>query len=84
LNVGLVLFESADARDAEKIFEFIQETLLIAAGKIDGGRGHGESFLYSAIWISADGARERIKILRKRNSIAPRGSFTTAVGPDLV
>ena len=41
LNVGLVLFEGADAGDAEKIFEFVQETLLITAGKIDCGRGHG-------------------------------------------
>ena len=44
LNVGLVLFERADAGNAEKIFEFIQETLLITASKIDCGRGHGESF----------------------------------------
>ena len=40
LNVGLVLFEGADAGDAEKIFEFVQKTLLITAGKIDCGRGH--------------------------------------------
>jgi hypothetical protein len=45
LNVGLVLFEGADAGDAEEIFEFVQEALLVRAGKIDGGGGHGESFL---------------------------------------
>ena len=38
--VGLVLFESADAGDAEKIFQFTQETLLIGAGKIDCGGSH--------------------------------------------
>ena len=41
LDVGLVLFERADAGDAEKIFEFAQKTLLIIAGKIDCGRSHG-------------------------------------------
>ena len=45
LNVGFVLFESADAGDAEKIFEFVQKALLITAGKINCGRGHGASFL---------------------------------------
>jgi hypothetical protein len=44
LNVGLVLLESTDAGDAEKIFEFVQKPLLIAAGKIHCGRGHGVSF----------------------------------------
>ena len=56
LDVGLVLFEGADAGNAEKIFEFVQETLLITAGKIDCGRSHGQSFLHSTIWISADNA----------------------------
>jgi hypothetical protein len=36
-----VFFEGADAGDAEKIFQFVQETLLITAGKIDCGRCHG-------------------------------------------
>src|SRR5215470_15250291 len=44
LDVGLVLFKSADARNTEKIFEFVQETLLITAGKVDCGRGHNRSF----------------------------------------
>ena len=39
-NVGLVFFEGADAGNAKEIFEFVQETLLITAGKIDCGRGH--------------------------------------------
>ncbi len=41
LNVGLVLFESADARNAEEIFQFVQKALLITAGKIDGGEAMG-------------------------------------------
>jgi hypothetical protein len=41
LDVGLVFFQRADAGDAEKVFEFAQETLLIIAGKIYCGRGHG-------------------------------------------
>jgi hypothetical protein len=45
LNVGLVLFEGADAGDAEEIFEFVQEALLVTAGIIDCGRSHGGSFL---------------------------------------
>ena len=40
LHVGLVLVERADAGNAEKIFEFVQKTLLIIAGKIDCGRSH--------------------------------------------
>jgi hypothetical protein len=36
-----VFFEGADTRNAEQIFEFIQKTLLVIAGKIDCGRGHG-------------------------------------------
>jgi hypothetical protein len=40
LNVGLVLFESADAGNAEEIFEFVQETLLITASKIHCRRSH--------------------------------------------
>jgi hypothetical protein len=41
LYVGFVFVERADAGDAEKVFEFAQETLLIIAGKIYCGRGHG-------------------------------------------
>ena len=40
LDVGLVLFESADTGDAKKIFEFVQETLLITAGKINCRGSH--------------------------------------------
>src|SRR5579864_7219042 len=40
LDVRLVLFEGADAGNAEEIFQFAQETLLIIAGKIDCGRCH--------------------------------------------
>jgi hypothetical protein len=40
-----VLVESTDAGDAKKIFEFVQKTLLIIAGKINCCRSHGESFL---------------------------------------
>ena len=41
LHVGLVLLQRADAGDAEQVFQFVEETLLIAAGIIDCGRGHG-------------------------------------------
>jgi hypothetical protein len=31
-----VFFQSTDAGNAEKIFQFVEEALLIIAGKIDG------------------------------------------------
>ena len=37
LNVGFMLVERADAGDAKKIFEFVEKTLLIIAGKITAG-----------------------------------------------
>ena len=41
LNVGLVFVEGADAGNAEKVFEFVEKTLLIIAGKLDCGGSHG-------------------------------------------
>ena len=41
LHVGLVLLQRADAGDAQQVFQFVEETLLIATGVIDCGRGHG-------------------------------------------
>ena len=40
LHIGLVLLQSADARDAEQVLQFIQKPLLIAAGIIDCWGGH--------------------------------------------
>jgi hypothetical protein len=34
-NIALVLVQSADAGNAEKIFQLVQESLLIIAGKTD-------------------------------------------------
>jgi hypothetical protein len=36
-----VFLESANTWNAKKVFEFVQKTLLIAAGKIDCWRRHG-------------------------------------------
>ena len=60
LDVRRVLFEGAYAGNAEKIFEFVQEALLIVAGKINCGRGHDESFLRCAGINPAENARLRV------------------------
>ena len=40
LYVRLMLFEGADAGNAEQIFQFAKKTLLIIAGEIHCGRSH--------------------------------------------
>src|SRR4029077_10920154 len=45
VNVGLVFFQGADARNAQKIFELADKALLILAGEIECRGSHGESFL---------------------------------------
>jgi hypothetical protein len=45
LNVGLVFIEGAYAGDAKQIFKFIEKSLLITAGEINGRRSHSSSFL---------------------------------------
>ena len=40
LHVGFVLLQSADAGNAQQVFQFVQETLLIAAGIVDCRGGH--------------------------------------------
>jgi len=40
LHIGFVLFQRADAGDAEKILQFAKETLLMIAGKINRWGSH--------------------------------------------
>src|SRR6266568_431655 len=44
LDIGFVLRQGADAGNAQQVFQFIQKTLLVLAGKSDGGRSQGRSF----------------------------------------
>jgi hypothetical protein len=47
-----VLFQRADARYAEKIFQFIEKTGLIAAGKSDCGGSHGNFLSLAQPWAA--------------------------------
>ena len=87
LNVGLVFVEGADAGNAEKIFEFVEKTLLIIAGKIDCWGSHELSpfCVRRAEYVRYRTAsrRKRISIARRRTgaeamAVRAQGSITSA------
>ena len=44
LDIGFVLRQGADAGNAQQVFQFIQKTLLVLAGKSYGWRCHESPF----------------------------------------
>jgi hypothetical protein len=63
-----VLVKRADARDAEKIFKFIQKALLIIARKINCRRSHGCTL--SDERTIADGGTETTQYIATRQTEA--------------
>ena len=76
LNVWFVLVERADAGDAKKIFELIEETLLMIAGKIDCRRSHGYILSGTSRIARTDAVAETLQYTR-RNQGRADGRFAS-------
>jgi hypothetical protein len=58
LHVRFVFGESANARDAKKVFEFVEKSCLIATSVADCRRGHRKSsFPNRSVYIGQEGTK---------------------------